>query len=1028
MTDNKRRQRVAILGGGIAGLTAALELSDPVQKGQYDITLYQLGWRLGGKCASGRNKDADDRIEEHGLHVFFGFYDNTFDLLRRVYEERGYTASTRYPTVYDALAPHDTMTLLEQVGGSWRPWTITCPPLPGRPGEGEPPGPWATVRAALEWLAFRHGTLRKHLGAGHGGTADSPHWWNRLFTHAKHPETGDPMEAALAAAKSLPDDVADHQPEHHHRLADMLEGSWRAISSAVTSPQTLTAELHHLLTEADLVRAVVTGLLREGFLTHPYAATEAANELDFRAWLSRHGAFDSTRDSVPVRALYDLIFAYPDGDISQPGNVEAGSLVNALLQLWQYRGSVTWKMRAGTGEVVIAPIYEVLRKRGVKVEFFSRVTDIVPDAGEASIRRIAISRQVRLKTGTYDPLVDVNGLPSWPSEPLYDQIVEGDQLRAQAVNLETRWNGWQDTGDTLHLRAGIDFDLAVLAISKAGLTDICDGLITQKSAWRDMMTNVRTVQTQNAQLHLTRDLASCGWTGPAGTLAGGYEVSSFDTWADISEVLPTEGGKAAAQVILCGPMKGPAEPPPAENLDFPASAQAAVRAEALRFLSTATAAIWPSAKGPTGFDWSILRAPEQSTGPDRLDAQYIRANIDPSERYVQSVAGSSRHRLRTDESGYANLYLAGDWIATPQNLGSFEASVMAGKLAARAISGLPATIVRVPPSHPLMRQRRPGLTGGRLTAPYVVHGGLQTFAGPIKFDQATMWAFALKADITRLQELCDKFFAGPSGGAVEYVPLTDRVMLSLTDIPKGRFQNYASLGYASEKELAVWVFAGRRKSPGSNVIDRIGAFSPYLFLDNPVARSTGREVFGYLKQLGWILKHGEEGALPTFQIDAYGTPDQGPDSRWDRQRYISFSPVTPGLATMGTAFSTVEEIAQIATQTLHATGNWLVPGLSMIEQVVDSLWRGQITQVFLKQFRDIRQPELACYQAIAEAPAFITNVKGMHHPGAYRFQAHPLTNIGMCDELGLATDCETDLTLSFTLDMQIDPGVIVWEN
>ena len=49
------RQKVAILGGGAASCSAALALTaQPGWKERYDITMYQLGWRLGGKAASGR--------------------------------------------------------------------------------------------------------------------------------------------------------------------------------------------------------------------------------------------------------------------------------------------------------------------------------------------------------------------------------------------------------------------------------------------------------------------------------------------------------------------------------------------------------------------------------------------------------------------------------------------------------------------------------------------------------------------------------------------------------------------------------------------------------------------------------------------------------------------------------------------------------------------------------------------------------------------------------------------------------------
>src|SRR6266478_1657177 len=82
-------KKVAILGGGVAALAAAFELSDPRHGGAFEVTLHQLGWRLGGKCASGRDMDArfQFRIKEHGPHIFFGFYDNGFALLREAYAE-----------------------------------------------------------------------------------------------------------------------------------------------------------------------------------------------------------------------------------------------------------------------------------------------------------------------------------------------------------------------------------------------------------------------------------------------------------------------------------------------------------------------------------------------------------------------------------------------------------------------------------------------------------------------------------------------------------------------------------------------------------------------------------------------------------------------------------------------------------------------------------------------------------------------------------------------------------------------------
>ena len=82
------RQKVAILGGGAASCTAALALTaQPGWKERYDITIYQLGWRLGGKALSGRNKDYGQRTEEITGRILTRNYHNFKRLVRSVYEE-----------------------------------------------------------------------------------------------------------------------------------------------------------------------------------------------------------------------------------------------------------------------------------------------------------------------------------------------------------------------------------------------------------------------------------------------------------------------------------------------------------------------------------------------------------------------------------------------------------------------------------------------------------------------------------------------------------------------------------------------------------------------------------------------------------------------------------------------------------------------------------------------------------------------------------------------------------------------------
>ena len=95
MNDTTGPKKVAILGGGVGGLVTAFELtSQPGWQERFDITVHQLGWRLGGKGASSRGPNG--RIEEHGIHGFLGSYYNALPLMAQVYAELAASQGSRW--------------------------------------------------------------------------------------------------------------------------------------------------------------------------------------------------------------------------------------------------------------------------------------------------------------------------------------------------------------------------------------------------------------------------------------------------------------------------------------------------------------------------------------------------------------------------------------------------------------------------------------------------------------------------------------------------------------------------------------------------------------------------------------------------------------------------------------------------------------------------------------------------------------------------------------------------------------------
>src|SRR5918994_2051296 len=131
-----RRPRVAILGGGMGGLATAWRLSEPGWRDRFDqIIVYQRGWRLGGKGASSRGRHG--RIEEHGLHVWLGFYENAFRLLRECYTELDRPTNDPGASILtwrDAMQHATGVGMEDREGADWRHWLARFAPNDMEPG------------------------------------------------------------------------------------------------------------------------------------------------------------------------------------------------------------------------------------------------------------------------------------------------------------------------------------------------------------------------------------------------------------------------------------------------------------------------------------------------------------------------------------------------------------------------------------------------------------------------------------------------------------------------------------------------------------------------------------------------------------------------------------------------------------------------------------------------------------------------------------------------------------------------------
>jgi uncharacterized protein with NAD-binding domain and iron-sulfur cluster len=354
------------------------------------------------------------------------------------------------------------------------------------------------------------------------------------------------------------------------------------------------------------------------------------------------------------------------------------------MMLFTYRGAIFWKMTAGMGDIVMAPMYQVLRRRGVDFEFFHRVDALHLDGRRHRIDAITLGRQVRLADGVdhYDPLTRVHGLPVFPNRPLADQI----QDRPGLADLESHF-GSRDDVETRVLRDGVDFDRVVLAVSLGMVPIVAAELIADRHDWREMTAQVQTIGSIGLQVWFRPDASQLGIAAPMVTTSG--YIPPIDTFASMPQTLWAEDWPAddrpQAVAYFCGALD--VEWPAVDESAYVEQCHRVARTEALNFLDHLVAAHIPGAVTETGFAWHLVAGADGQRDGAALATQHLSVNADPSDRYVLSIPGTDKHRLRPDEGGYDNLVLAGDWTDTGLNSGCIEAAVMSGLQAANALVG-----------------------------------------------------------------------------------------------------------------------------------------------------------------------------------------------------------------------------------------------------------------------------------------------------------------------------------------------------
>ena len=639
---------MAILGGGAASCTTALALTGQSGwKERYNITIYKLGWRLGGKARSGRNKNYAQRVEEiTGLGIPAVSF-NMVRVLRSVYGELDRTEGAPLRTFEEAF-----------VSSSIFGKTQT------------------DLDSQTDKECFSLNYLLKKL-----------------------------TEAFLMMTRKMIKQITIEKTEQWDEK--LLKKNSTLLKSKVKSVQKLlkfvflTVEDMSMKKEKlsiiDSTATAIIGILDDNLLE---TGLGSINHLDLRQWLKKHGASQSTIDSAFIQEQYNEA-GYRRTDL-----MEAGTSLQIILPAYLcYGGPAFLYHQAGMGDAIFAPIYELLRKRGVHFKFFHKVEELkLSDTNSSFVEQIRMTKQVDLLNEEYNPLINVKGLPSWPNEPKYEEIEQQQAYLLQEYNIDLKsfWSNWSKVyednfGHPLSevvLKRGEDFDIIVYGIPVGSLPFLCEELLEKSPSLRATNEYIERVPSLQIQLWGNFDLDEYEGSELQYRLMDLLKEKEVHLIYNNDAVLKTEDwGNLKPKHLLYTPFRPKIEEIPDRNYtSFPKEQMEKAKIFALHGLQNVLKNICPNWFQDGVFKWTLLTDPMNRTGVERFNSLYLRLNINPSDLYTQIRPNSSKYRITTDGAGFDNIYFTGDWIQNGLNYGQIESAVTAGLLTSKAISGYPEVI------------------------------------------------------------------------------------------------------------------------------------------------------------------------------------------------------------------------------------------------------------------------------------------------------------------------------------------------
>ncbi len=302
---------------------------------------------------------------------------------------------------------------------------------------------------------------------------------------------------------------------------------------------------------------------------------------------------------------------------------------------------------------------------------------------------------------------------------------------------------------------------------------------------------------------------------------------------------------------------------------------------------------------------------------------------------------------------------------------------------------------------------------------------------PFEENGSLMMNFLFKSDLKSLQTICDKWLNEPTNQELYYQPLAPIVQITFANAKKSypSSEPYKDWGVIPYQEVIVSIFVLRvKKEGGIWIAEHVSALVPYIFVTDAIVMSTGREIYGMPKALGWIELPASLGeANKVFKLSSVSALHFERGVPFSKEQLLSITQTSQVSIPFTEEWQDIESAAKAIKKMMFGEGHIEIPRLKLIVEIAEILIEKKLPFTSLRQVRSIAEPENAVYKSVIEFNATALKINGGGRING-EFQLHMPGNdlFPMASDLGLSDGQVAEAAFWLDWDFVFGTGKAIW--